>query len=197
MKHFTTAVAILCFAAMFSCSDDPEFDTEAARENQVDGWAAYNRGDFSTALLSFEQAINLDEDLADAHNGLGWSRMSTLQASSINLQVIAKAKEAFEEAIRRDPSNADAWIGLANALFLRREEASDFQTALRAIDNAFTADNRFLFRHDYQSAADLHALKAACYYYLGETELAQSAIDAVIKIDPKNTAALSLAELLK
>ena len=197
MKHFTTAVAILCFATMFSCSDDSEFDTEAARENQVDGWAAYNREDFSTALLSFERAINLDEDLADAHNGLGWSRMSTLQASSINLQVIANAKEAFEEAIRRDPSNADAWIGLANALFLRREEASDFQTALRAIDNALTADNRFLFRHDYQSAADLHALKAACYYYLGETELAQSAINAVIKIDPQNAAALSLAELLK
>ena len=197
MKHFATAVAILCFSVIFSCSNDPEFDTEVARENQVDGWAAYNRGDFSTALLSFEQAINLDEDLADAHNGLGWSRMSTLQASSINLQVIAKAKEAFEEAIRRDPSNADAWIGLANTLFLRREEASDFQTALRAIDNALVADNRFLFRHDYQSAADLHALKAACYYYLGETELAQSAIDTAIKIDSKNATALSLVELLK
>ena len=197
MRHFITAVAILCFAVVFSCSDDPDSDTEAARENQVDGWTAYNQGDFSTALLSFEQAINLDEDLADAYNGLGWSRMSTLQTSSINLEVIAKAKEAFEEAIRRTPSNADAWIGLANALFLRRKEASDFQTALRAIDNALAADNRFLFRHDYQSAADLHALRAACYYYLGEVDLAQSTIDMVIKIDPKNAAALSLAELLK
>ena len=197
MKRTIVIMMSLCLIALFGCSDDSEVDTEAARKNQAEGWAAYNRGDFAAALLGFERAINLDAALADAHNGLGWSHLSASRVSSMNPQIIAKAQEGFEEAIRLDASNADAWIGLANTLFLRREHASDFQTALRAIDNALKADHRTLFRHDYQSAADLYALRAICYYYLGETELANASIETAIKTDPKNAAALSLGQLLR
>ncbi len=197
MNRYIVAIIFWGFVALLGCSNDSEFDTEAAQKNQGDGWAAYNQGNFSAALLSFERAINLDPNLADAHNGLGWSHLSASQVSSINPQIIAKAQGAFEEAIRLDASNADAWIGLANTLFLRREKASDFQTALRAIDNALKADHRTLFRHDYQSAADLHALRAACYYYLGETDLASASVESAIQTNPKNATALSLEQLLK
>ncbi len=197
MNRYIVAIIFWGFVALLGCSNDSEFDTEAAQKNQGDGWAAYNQGNFSAALLSFERAINLDATLADAHNGLGWSHLSASQVSSINPQIIAKAQGAFEEAIRLDASNADAWIGLANTLFLRREKASDFQTALRAIDNALKADHRTLFRHDYQSAADLHALRAACYYYLGETDLASASVESAIQTNPKNATALSLEQLLK
>ncbi|MCZ6679243.1 MAG: hypothetical protein O7E52_18595 [Candidatus Poribacteria bacterium] len=197
MNRFIFVISILCFASLIGCSEDAEFDTATAQKKQAEGWTAYDGGDFSKALLSFERAINLDATVADAHNGLGWSHLSASRVSSMNPQIIAKAQGAFEEAIRLDTSNADAWIGLANTLFLRREKASDFQTALRAIDNALKADHRTLFRHDYQSAADLYALRAACYYYLGETNLASLSIDAAVKIEPQNTAALSLKQLLK
>jgi len=197
MNRYIVAIIFLGFVALLGCSNDSEFDTEAAQKNQADGWAAYHQGNFSAALLSFERAINLDPTLADAHNGLGWSHLSASQVSSINPQIIEKAQGAFEEAIRLDASNADAWIGLANTLFLRREKASDFQTALRAIDNALKADHRTLFRHDYQSAADLHALRAACYYYLGETDLASASVESAIQTNPKNATALSLEQLLK
>ena len=197
MNRYIVVIMLLGFVALLGCSNDSEFDTEAAQKNQVAGWAAYNQGSFSAALLSFERAINLDPNLADAHNGLGWSHLSASQVSSINPQIIAKAQGAFEEAIRLDASNADAWIGLANTLFLRREKALDFQTALRAIDNALKADHRTLFRHDYQSAADLQALRAACYYYLGETDLASVWVESAIQTNPKNATALSLEQLLK
>jgi tetratricopeptide (TPR) repeat protein len=197
MNRYIVAIIFWGFVALLGCSNDSEFDTEAAQKNQADGWSAYNQGNFSAALLSFERAINLDSALADAHNGLGWSHLSASQVSSINPQIIAKAQGAFEEAIRVDASNADAWIGLANTLFLRREKASDFQTALRAIDNALKADHRTLFRHDYQSPADLHALRAACYYYLGETDLASASVESAIQTNPKNATALSLEQLLK
>jgi len=197
MNRYIVAIIFLGFVALLGCSNDSEFDTEAAQKNQADGWAAYHQGNFLAALLSFERAINLDPTLADAHNGLGWSHLSASQVSSINPQIIEKAQGAFEEAIRLDASNADAWIGLANTLFLRREKASDFQTALRAIDNALKADHRTLFRHDYQSAADLHALRAACYYYLGETDLASASVESAIQTNPKNATALSLEQLLK
>ena len=125
---------------------------EAARQQQTNGWLAYDREDFSRALLSFERATNLNPDLADAHNGLGWSHLSVSRVSAVNPQIVAKAKQAFEDAIRIDPSNADAWVGLANTLFLRRESDSDFQAALLALENAFDANHQFLFRHDYRSA---------------------------------------------
>ena len=190
---------ILCssFVVLLGCSNEQEFDTEAARKNQATGWAAYKDGDFSAALLGFERAVNLDASLADAHNGLGWSHLSASRTSSVNLHIVAKAQDAFEEAIRLDVSNADAWIGLANTLFLRRENASGFQTALLAIDNALKANLTFLFRHDYQTIADLHALKAACYYYLGESELARTSVGAATQVDSQNAAALSLERLLE
>ena len=189
--------ALLLFSLFVGCADDPDPDTEAARHQQTNGWLAYNQKNFSVALLSFERAINLNPDLADAHNGLGWSHLGMSRIPVLNPQIVAKAKEAFENAIRIDPSNADAWVGLANTLFLRREGDSDFQSALRALENAFDANHQFFFRHDYRSAANLHALKAACYYYLGKRDLAEASVHTAIGLDSQNPSALSLRGLLE
>ena len=134
-NHWISVILILCLMS-FGCSDDPEIDTAVVEKRQMDGWAAYDKGDFSAALLHFERVIELDATLADAHNGLGWTHLSTSHAPAATPEILAKAQRAFEAAIRSDTSSADAWIGLANTLFLRRENASDFQIALRAIDNA-------------------------------------------------------------
>ena len=197
MNNYTIVFsALLLFSICAGCSDDPDPNTEAARQQQTNGWLAYNRKDVSVALLSFERAVNLNPDLADAHNGLGWSRLGMSRVSVVNPQIVAKAKESFEDAIRIDPSNADAWVGLANTLFLRREGDSDFQSALRALENAFDANHQFFFRHDYRSAADLHALKAVCYYYLGKSDLAKASVQTAIGVDSQNPSALSLRGLL-
>ena len=194
--HWISVILILCLMS-FGCSDDLEIDTAVVEKRQRDGWAAYDEGDFSAALLHFERVIELDASLADAHNGLGWTHLSAAHAPGTTPEILDKAQRAFEAAIRSDTSSADAWIGLANTLFLRRESASDFQIALRAIDNALQADPRSLYRHDYQSAADLYALGAACHYYLGQTNLASATIESALQIEPSNTAALSLQHLLK
>lgn len=196
VNHWISVILIFCLI-FFGCSDDAEVDTATVEKRQADGWAAYNKDDFSAAFLHFERVIELDATFADAHNGLGWTYLSTTHAPAPTPEVLAKAQTAFEAAIRSDASNADAWIGLANTLFLRRESASDFQLALRSIDNALQGDHRTLFRHDYQSSADLYALRAACYYYLGQTDLAISSIESVLQAEPSNTTALSLQHLLK
>ena len=196
VNHQISVILILCLI-VFGCSDDPEVDTAAAQKGQIDGWAAYDEGNFSAALLHFERVIELDVTLADAHNGLGWAHLSISHEPAAAPEILAEAQKAFEGAIRSDASNADAWIGLANTLFLRRESAADFQTALRAINNALQGDHRTLFRHDYQSTADLYTLRAACYYYLGQTDLARSVIESALQIEPSNIAALSLQQLLK
>lgn len=195
-NHWIGVILIFC-SIFFGCSDDVEVDTATVEKRQADGWTAYDKGDFSAALLHFERVIELNATFADAHNGLGWTYLSATHVPAMTPEVLAKAQMAFEAAIRSNTSNADAWIGLANTLFLRRESASDFQLALRAIDNALQGDPQTLFRHDYQSTADLYALRAACYYYLGQTNLAKSAVESVLQTEPSNASALSLQHLLK
>ena len=196
VNHWISVILILCLIS-FGCSDDLEIDTAAVEKRQEDGWTAYSKGDFAAALFHFERVIELDTTVADAHNGLGWTHLSASHAPAATSEILAKAQRAFEAAIRADASSADAWIGLASTLFLRRQSSSDFQTALRAIDNALQGDHRTLFRHDYRSIADLHALRAACYYYLGQKNLARSAIESTLQTEPSNTAALSLQPLLE
>ena len=179
-----------CLLMLNGCSSDSEPDISEAVNYAEQGWRFYASGDYAQALLSFERAVNFDETLADAHNGIGWSHLSL----SLNAPL---AQEAFQNAIQLDNANADAWVGLAMVLYLRNRESNDFISAIRAIDNALRGDAEYLFRHDYQSKADLYALKAACYYYLGEHQPATAEIDKALQIDTTNRTAIALQNLLK
>ena len=180
----------ICLLMLNGCSSDSEPNTSDAVNYTEQGWQFYASGDYAQALLSFERAINFDETLADAHNGVGWSHLSL----SLNAPF---AQEAFQNAIQLDNSNADAWVGLATVLYLRNKETNDFRSAIRAIDNALQADAEYLFRHDYQSKADLYALKAACYYYLGEHQPATAEIAKALQIDTTHRTAIALQNLLE
>ena len=180
----------ICLLVLNGCSSDSEPDISGAVNYAEQGWRFYASGDYAQALLSFERAVNFDETLADAHNGIGWSHLSL----SLNAPL---AQEAFQNAIQLDNANADAWVGLAMVLYLRNKESNDFISAIRAIDNALQGDAQYLFRHDYQSKADLYALKAACYYYLGEHQPATVEIDKALQIDTTNKTAIALQNLLK
>ena len=192
MKPYIVHVTflIISFLVLNGCSSDSEPDTSGAVNYAEQGWRFYASGDYAQALLSFERAVNFDETLADAHNGIGWSHLSL----SLNAPL---AQEAFQNAIQHDNSNADGWVGLATVLYLRNKETNDFRSAIRAIDNALQADAQYLYRHDYQSKADLYALKAACYYYLGEHQPATAEIDKALQIDITNRTAIALQNLLK
>jgi tetratricopeptide (TPR) repeat protein len=192
--EFILIVILVCIS---SCFDDPQSDRFGAEENLKTGWLEYNNGNYSAALLSFERAISLDDSLADAHNGLGYGLLSSSSSSTFNPQLTLKALSAFQEAIRRDETNADAWVGLANALFLRRTDASDFKTAVQAIDKALELDSAFLYRHDYTSKADIHALKAACLYYAGDVKSANIEVKTALEIASENQTALAIQNAIK
>ena len=179
-----------CLLMQSGCSSDPDPNTSSALNHMEQGWRSYESGDYPQALLSFERAINFDENLADAHNGVGWSHLSL----SLNPPL---TQGAFQNAVQLDPSNADAWVGFANLLFLRNKDTNDFRSAIRAIDNALLGDAQYLFRHDYRSNAELYVLKAACYYYLGEDASAKQEVDKVLQIETTNRTAIVLQNLLK
>ena len=196
----SAAILAFCYLIVSGCSSDSDPNTPSAVNYTERGWRFYESGDYPQALLSFERAINFDEALADAHNGVGWSHLSL----SLNPPL---AQEAFQNAVQLDASNADAWVGLANVLYLRNNEAgnqparikdtTDFRSAIRAIDNALQGDAQYLFRHDYRSKADLYALKALCYYYLGENQSTEVEINKALQIDTTHRTAVALQNLLK
>lgn len=190
-SHIICAILLaFCFLMLIGCSSDPDPNTSTALNHMERGWRSYESGNYAQALLSFERAVNFDENLADAYNGVGWSHLSL----SLNSPL---AQEAFQNAVQLDPSNADAWVGLANLLFLRHKDTSDFRSAIRAVDNALQGDAQYLFRHDYRSKAELYVLKAACYYYLGEDTSAKQEVNQALQIETTNRTALVLQDLLK
>lgn len=183
-------ILVLAYLSQMGCSSDTEPATTSAKNHTEQGWNSYRSGDYTLALLSFERALNIDPEFADAHNGVGWSQLSL----SINLTL---SQEAFQNAVRFDSSNADAWVGLANVLYLRYKGSSDFEAAIRAIDNALQSDTGYLFRHDYDSNAELYALKAACYFYLGDIQTAREEVNKALQINAENRTVIVLNNLLK
>ena len=183
-------IFVLILLSLIGCSDDIDTDNSSAVRHTNQGWIAYNTGDYTQALLNFERALNSDPEYADAHNGVGWGQLSL----SLSLTLV---QESFQNAVRYDSSNADAWIGLASVLYMRNKNNSDFTFAIRAIDNAMEADETFLYRHDYNSKAEIYALKAACYFYLGEKQLAHEEIEKAKQLDGENRTVIALQKLLQ
>ncbi len=173
-----------------SCSNDTNVEVSTPSNHLMEGWNAYDSGDFTQAILNFERALNANPELADAHNGVGWSNLSLGLPLSL-------AQEAFQTAIRIDASNGDAWVGLANVLYLRQKDRTDFESALLAIDNALQGEKQFLYRHDYNAESDLYALKACCYFYLGDIQKANQEIEHVLRLDKENKTAILLQRLIK
>ena len=190
-------IFIIILGSLSGCADNPQLDKVGAEQNLQTGWLEYNNGNYNAALLSFERAISLDDSLSDAHNGLGFSLLSSSASSTFNIQLVLKALSAFQEAIRLDETNADAWVGLATALFSRRTDPSDFKTAVQALDNALKGNSAFLYRHDYNSEADIRALKAICLYYAGDVQSASIEVKSALEIDSKNQQALAIQNFIK
>lgn len=196
--------AIYIFIALFclGCGSDPDEEQTAMPEKSLQsGWAEYSSGNYGTAMLAFEKAIADGEDastaiVADAYNGLGWVYLGFSQNAGVNQKNITTALSKFQEAIARDSANADAWVGRAGLLLARRDSQADLRDALKAIDNALQKDAKYLYRHDYDSQADLHALKMQCYYYLGDLNKAREESNRVLAMEKNNGVALTIKKLL-
>ena len=180
-------------------SDSEEEQTAMPEESLQSGWLEYGSGNYGSAILAFEKVISDGADasvVADAYNGLGWVYLGFSQNSGVNKKNLETALGKFQEAITLDTTNADAWVGLAGLYLARRNSQADFQDALKAIDNALDGNAKYLYRHDYDSEADPHALKVQCYYYLGEFDKARDEIDVVLAVEKNNGVALAVKRLL-
>lgn len=206
--HFILRFAF-CFLCITSCililacgSDPKEGDLNLTSEESIkDGWEQYKAGKYELAIQAFERVLNRKDEnnislLADANNGLGWAYMGFSGGNVPNQNYMARGLEKFHEAIKLDNTNADAWVGKACILIIRRNSQDELNEAINAIDSALKANSTYMYRHDYDSVADIYALKAQSYYYLGDLEKARSEVDKVLAIEKDNDAALAMKQLL-
>jgi tetratricopeptide (TPR) repeat protein len=202
VTRYSLLVTILCLAfLLFACGSDEEEQTLTAEENLKIGWEEYSLGNYEAAIQAFERVLSASSSSitatkVDAYNGLGWAYMSFSRDAVVNQKNISISLSKFQEAIALDSTNADAWVGKAGLLLIRRSSQTDLRDALDAIENALQADAAYLYRHDYDSKADLYALKAQCYYYLGELDNAREEVERVLAIEKDNVAALAMRRLL-
>jgi tetratricopeptide (TPR) repeat protein len=193
-------VTILCLAfLLFACGTDEEEQILTPEESLKVGWEEYVLGNYEAAIQAFERVLTASSSSAtkvDAYNGLGWAYVSFSRDAVVNQKNMSISLSKFQEAIALDSTNADAWVGKAGLLLIRRSSQTDLRDALDAIENALQADAAYLYRHDYDSKADLYALKAQCYYYLGEMDKASDEVERVLAIEKDNVAALAMRRLL-
>ena len=104
-------------------TDSQEGDQPIPEEDLRIGWEEYKAGDYGAAMLAFERYLNEGGlHLSDAYNGLGWVYMGLSQSAGVNQKNLAISLEKFQAAIDQDSANADALIGKAGLLLIRRRK---------------------------------------------------------------------------
>lgn len=189
------ALAFLCFGCGSDSEDKEDFDIDKELSK---GWGEYGLGNYANSILAFEKVVNAKgsaDMTSDAYNGIGWAYLGFSQSVGVNQKNVATAISKFEEAIRLDESNADACVGIACSLLIRRSSESDLRNAIVWVDKALSISDPRLYRHDYDSESDLYVLKAQCYYYLGELDKAKSEIEIAINKEKENPIALAIMDL--
>ncbi len=203
---FSNILPILCLMFIFwGCGDREETQVSTPEEELLKGWREYNLGNYASAILAFEKVLALVESsgkekqlwiMSDAYNGLGWAYMNFSKSAGINRENLSISLGKFQSAIACNVDNSDAWVGRAGLLVIRRSSQSDIEESLKSIDNALQGNKGYLYRHDYDSPADLHALKAQCYYYLNEIDRAREEVNLSLAIEEDNDSALAIRGLL-
>ena len=201
-KSKIACVFLVSCILFLGCGADPEEEEVSTPEEDIrSGWDKYEAGNYGAAILAFETVLARGADvspaiMADAYNGLGWSYLGFSRSAGVNQKNIEISLSKFQEAITLDSTNADAWVGQAGLLLIRRSSQDDYLRALKAIDSALQGSAAYSYRHDYDSEADLYALKAQCYFYLGELDKAQDEIKRALAIEEGNSATLAMKKLL-
>jgi tetratricopeptide (TPR) repeat protein len=108
---------------------------ELARALLEDGAAALANGDMKKGFAAYRRAVDYDPN-AETHGALG--------ALYLKSAVVSEAEFHLRRAAEIEPYNADRWLALANAYFLK----SDLGAAWKAIDRAKEVEPGLLTARD-------------------------------------------------
>jgi tetratricopeptide (TPR) repeat protein len=135
-----------------------------------------NAGQITSALISYQRAINLYSDYAQAHYNLATAYEDVLDWD--------KALAEYQVAVRANPQLYFAYNNLARLYMLRR---NDFANALAVIDQALSVDSAIL----QQPAVRYSLLKNRGWAYIGLKlyALAEAELTNALALQPRGAAA--------
>jgi tetratricopeptide (TPR) repeat protein len=149
-------------------------DTRAERWGEL-GSIQMNRGDTRAALESFQQAARRNPDLPGIQFHIGRAYRALGERENARL--------AYEEAIRRNPSDTEAYNNLA-ALLEEQEPARAIELVERAIALA-------------PNVALYHANLAALLLKSGSVKRAKAELETAERLDPANPVARQVRAVAK
>ncbi len=141
------------------------------------GWQYYRDENYTKAISEFEKALSETgtgqaTDISySAYNGLGW-------CYGRGKGDYARAIEYFQKALNNS-KDMDARVGLAGAYFSRYKDNADLQEALSQLEVVLAQADDYECAHDKINAVDLHALKAAIYWYMRDVDASRREMDYV------------------
>ncbi len=161
-------VALWGAALLFAgCQHGPDAKAQHAAEIQNDlAVGSLNQGDYQSAYQEFQQAIEIDDTMADAHNGLGL-------VLHLNYQKLSEAEAQYKRAIQLRPTFSEARVNLGN-LYLDEGRYDD------AIAQYEIALNDMLYRTPHFAQSNM----GWALYKKGQTERAIESVRAAVTSVP-------------
>jgi tetratricopeptide (TPR) repeat protein len=188
---FMLSAMLVLLALLCSCSSDDNDGPPPPDPNALsaEGWTAYESGDFTNALVKFNEALGVDSNHIDARLGAGWCQ--------IRLGSLQSAYQHLTNAIGNAPQNADVLAARTVAATL----LNDFGIAVMDGSNFLQATSNgdsYVFAHDSTvQSRDVRILYALAAFHEGYYSTAQTQVvhlNPALTFDP--TAPTYLAELI-
>lgn len=171
--------AIKAFAGLvlslgyFCCGGNPTSpEVGNPEELIVAGWAAFEAGDFGSAVVKFDSAKLADAKLVEAYNGAGWAygRLSDFELASDN----------FRDAMALDSALVEAHAGASLAFHAANHFAQSIEEAIFTLES----EPNFVFSHDPSvDSLDIRITLALSYFSVADFVSAAVQMDI---LDPFN-----------
>jgi type IV pilus assembly protein PilF len=163
---FSAALLGACLL-LCACKHAPDEKARRGAEIQNDlAVGSLNQGDYKSAYAEFQQAVQLDDTLADAHNGLGL-------LLHLNYQKLPESEAQYKRALELQPTFPEAHVNLGN-LYLDEGRYDE------AIVQYEIALNDMLYRTPHFAQSNL----GWALYKKGQTEKAIESVRAAITVAP-------------
>jgi len=141
--------------------DDNPVNAELSVSEMIDrGWERFEEADYSGALIEFEAAIERGGDIADAHNGAGWSAGQLTNSLSV-------AAASFSRSLATDTTMYDALGGWAFIAF----QQDEFTSAIEKADSLLHRRPGWRFLHQTSlDFRDVRLMTAHSYFFMLDFE---------------------------
>jgi len=169
MKRTLLTLALLSLFIMsceyYSDEDFLQSPPESYVDLMVEGWSAFDAGNYQVAADAFAMAAEREATLPEVYLGLGWANFRNQSLQDAKSYLNSALAFAFLDTDNAERITIEANAGLAGVALAE----GDYSTAINMVDAVLAADADFAFTHDADvDVAALKRIKALASYSTGD-----------------------------